>query len=75
MVPFDDRTPAKTSGIRIGSPAATTRGLKEGDFKTVVHWIDEILSNPTSEEVIKKVRSQVNELMEDRPLNVWEDRD
>ncbi|GMN04940.1 serine hydroxymethyltransferase [Croceitalea sp. MTPC5] len=68
MVPFDDQSPFITSGIRFGTPAITTRGLKEADMETVVGYIDEIIGNATNEERIKKVKSKVNELMGDRPL-------
>ncbi len=68
MVPFDDQSPFITSGIRFGTPAITTRGLKEADMETVVGYIDEIIGNATNEERIKKVKAKVNELMGDRPL-------
>lgn len=63
MVPFDDKSPFITSGIRVGVPAITTRGLKEGDMKQIVNWLDFVLSNPDNEEVIMKVKGEVNEFM------------
>jgi glycine hydroxymethyltransferase len=63
MVPFDDKSPFITSGIRVGVPAITTRGLKESDMKTVVHWIDSILMNTENEQNIVKVKGEINEFM------------
>ena len=71
MVPFDDRSAFQTSGIRVGSPALTTRGLKEDEAREVVRKIDRVLSNPTDEAVIKAVRGEVNEMMGHRPLFDW----
>ncbi|MDR2979550.1 MAG: serine hydroxymethyltransferase, partial [Bacteroidales bacterium] len=71
MVPFDNRTPFTTSGIRVGTPAVTTRGLKEVDMAVIVDLIDEVLSNVEDENVIVSVRKRVNELMESRPLFAW----
>jgi glycine hydroxymethyltransferase len=68
MVPFDTESPFITSGIRIGTPAITTRGIKESQIKSIVELIDEVLSNIGNEEVINKVRLRVNELMKDYPL-------
>jgi len=68
MVPFDDKSPFVTSGIRFGTAAITTRGLKEGDMETIVAFVDEVLSNPQEEEVQAKVKSEVNALMKGRPL-------
>lgn len=68
MVPFDSRTPFTTSGIRVGTPAITTRGLKEQHMAVIVDMIDEVIANHENEEVITKVRSQVNELMSEFPL-------
>jgi len=59
-----------TSGIRFGTAAITTRGLKEADMETIVSLIDQVLSNKEDEAVITAVRSQVNELMSNRPLFV-----
>ena len=68
MVPFDDKSPFVTSGIRIGTPAITTRGLVEADMKTIVDLIDEVITNYEDESVLQKVSKKVNDLMEGRPL-------
>ena len=71
MVPFDSRTPFTTSGIRVGTPAVTSRGLVEKDMETIVDLVDEVLSNIDNEAVIEKVKNQARSLMAGRPLNVW----
>ena len=71
MVPFDSRTPFTTSGIRVGTPAITTRGLKEHEMEAIVELIDEVISNINNEEVIAKVAKKVNEMMAHRPLFAW----
>ena len=63
MVPFDDKSAFVTSGIRVGTPAITTRGMKEEHMQFVVNVIDNVLMNADDENVITKVRSQVNEFM------------
>jgi glycine hydroxymethyltransferase len=68
MVPFDSRTPFTTSGIRVGTPAITTRGLKEEHMPAIVDLVDEVIANHENEEVIAKVRSRVNEMMKEFPL-------
>ena len=68
MVPFDDKSPFVTSGIRFGTPAITTRGLIESDMKKVVELIDEVISNHENEKIIYDVRKKVNNLMSGRPL-------
>ena len=68
MVPFDSRSPFQTSGIRLGTPAITTRGAKEDLMVTIVDLIDRVLSNPDDPEVIADVRRQVNETMEQYPM-------
>ncbi len=68
MVPFDSRTPFTTSGIRVGTPAITTRGLKEEHMPLIVDLIDEVIANHDNEEVIARVRKQVNEMMSEFPL-------
>lgn len=68
MVPFDTESPMVTSGIRIGSAAATTRGFKEADCVKVVDWMDEVISNVDNEEVIQHIKSIVNKYMEEFPL-------
>ena len=71
MVPFDSRSPFLTSGLRFGTPAITTRGLKEGDMEAVVALIDRVLHDPENEENIAAVRQEVNAMMENRPLFAW----
>jgi len=71
MVPFDSRTPFTTSGIRVGTPAITTRGLKEHEMEAIVELIDEVIFNINNEEVIAKVAQKVNEMMAHRPLYAW----
>lgn len=68
MVPFDSRSPFQTSGIRLGTPAITTRGAKEELMGEIVEMIDTVLSNPESEAVIKAVREKVNATMADYPM-------
>ena len=68
MVPFDDKSPFITSGIRFGTPAITTRGLKETDMVKIVDLIDSIIINHHDPEMIKKIKNQVNEFMSSRPL-------
>lgn len=68
MVPFDDQSPFITSGIRFGTPAITTRGLKEADMETIVSFIDEVIMNPKNEEHLAQIRKKVNDLMKSRPL-------
>ncbi|MCF4101257.1 serine hydroxymethyltransferase [Gillisia sp. M10.2A] len=68
MVPFDDKSPFVTSGIRIGTPAVTTRGLKEEDMPTIVDFIDTVICNFEDEEKIEEVKTQVIKLMKGRPL-------
>ena len=68
MVPFDSRSPFQTSGIRLGTPAITTRGAKEELMGEIVEMIDTVLSNPESEATIKAVREKVNATMADYPM-------
>ncbi len=68
MVPFDDKSPFVTSGIRIGTAAITTRNLTESDMATVVSFIDKVLMNAENEQVLLEVRKQVNKMMEGFPL-------
>jgi glycine hydroxymethyltransferase len=68
MVPFDDKSPFVTSGIRVGTPAITTRGLVETDMITVVDLVDEVIMNFNDEEQLEKIAEKVNNLMEGRPL-------
>lgn len=71
MVPFDSRSPFQTSGIRVGTPAITTRGLKENEMAVIVDMIDAILSDVNNEELIISTRNKVNEMMANRPLFAW----
>lgn len=68
MVPFDDKSPFITSGIRFGTPAITTRGLKEADMETVVAFIDEAITHADDEKKLHAIKQQVNALMQSRPL-------
>lgn len=71
MVPFDHRSPFLTSGIRVGTPAITTRGLKEQHMEVIVNLIDKVISNIDDEATITAVRKQVNEMMHEFPLFAW----
>ena len=71
MVPFDDKSPFVTSGIRVGTAAITTRGLVEEDMETIVAMIDKVLTNHTNEDVIEEVAAQVNEMMSERAIFVF----
>ena len=71
MVPFDDKSPFVTSGIRIGTPAITTRGLLETDMEAIVVMIDKVLMNHTNEAVIEAVADEVNEMMGERAMFVF----
>ncbi|MFC0875906.1 serine hydroxymethyltransferase [Saccharicrinis sp. FJH2] len=68
MVPFDDRSPFQTSGIRVGTPAITTRGLKEDMMPKIVDLVDEVLANIEDESIIAKVSEKVNAMMKPYPL-------
>ena len=71
MVPFDDKSPFVTSGIRVGTPAITTRGLVEEDMETIVALIDKVIMSHTDEDVLDQVADEVNELMGDRAMFVF----
>lgn len=71
MVPFDDKSPFVTSGIRVGTAAITTRGLVEDDMETIVALIDRVLSDHTNEAVIEAVANEVNEMMSERAIFVF----
>jgi len=68
LIPFDTQSAFKTSGIRIGTPAVTTRGMKEGEMKKIASWIDDVLSHPQDASVIEKVRQAVAGLTKNFPL-------
>ena len=69
--PFDSRSPFQTSGLRFGTPAITTRGLKEDKMDYIVGLIDRVLHDPENEANIAAVRKDVNALMADYPLFAW----
>lgn len=71
MVPFDTESPFITSGIRVGTSAITSRGIKETEIPVIVKLIDRVLMNINDEETIRSVRSEVNALMSARPLFTW----
>ena len=68
MVPFDTRSAFQTSGIRLGTPAITTRGAKEDLMVEIASMIETVLDNPENEQVIAQVRAKVNETMKNYPL-------
>ena len=68
MVPFDSRTPFTTSGIRVGTPAITTRGFKEDAMEPVVNLIDKVVLDIENEENLNEVKKKVNALMKGHPL-------
>ena len=68
MVPFDDKSPFVTSGIRFGTAAITTRGLQQSDIEQVVDLIDRAIQNHTNESILKSIGQEVHELMSHRPL-------
>ena len=71
MVPFDSRSAFQTSGIRIGTPAITTRGAKEPLMGEIVELIDTVLSAPECDKTISAVREKVNSIMKDYPIFAW----
>ena len=71
MVPFDSRSAFQTSGLRFGTPAITTRGVKEDQMDVIVALIDRVLSDPENEANIAAVRAEVNAMMEKYPLFAW----
>jgi glycine hydroxymethyltransferase len=71
MVPFDDKSPFVTSGIRVGTPAITTRGLVESDIETIVDLIDRVLSNATNDELLEEIADEVNDMMSERAIFVY----
>ncbi len=71
MVPFDSRSPFQTSGLRVGTPAITTRGLKEEHMEPIVELIDDVISNIDNAAKITSVREKVNEMMSQFPLFAW----
>jgi glycine hydroxymethyltransferase len=71
MVPFDDKSPFVTSGIRVGTAALTTRGLKENDMVKIVDLIDQTLMNKDNDTIIAATKKEVNKMMEGMPLFAW----
>jgi glycine hydroxymethyltransferase len=71
MVPFDDKSPFVTSGIRVGTAAITTRGLQESDMDLIVDFIDRVILNHENEEVIEEIAAEVNQMMSERPIFVY----
>jgi len=70
-IPFDTNPPLKPSGIRIGTPALTTRGMKEAEMRTIGKWITEALNGRNNPQTLKRIRGQVLELAEQFPLYGW----
>jgi glycine hydroxymethyltransferase len=71
MVPFDDKSPFVTSGIRVGTPDITTRGLIESDMETIVDLIDRVLMNATNDTLLEQIAEEVNEMMSERAIFVY----
>jgi len=71
MVPFDTESPFVTSGIRVGTAALTSRGVKENEIAQMVQLMDKVLMNASNEHIIAEVRKEVNTLMSDKPLFAW----
>ncbi|MBQ4252857.1 MAG: serine hydroxymethyltransferase, partial [Erysipelotrichaceae bacterium] len=67
-IPFDEERPAYCSGIRLGTPAMTTRGCRQDDFEKIARWISRVLKNPEDQELLNKVRAEVRELTDRLPL-------
>ena len=68
MIPYDPRKPMDPSGVRIGTPALTTRGMKQSEMKQVARWITDVLTKPTDDDLISRVRGSVHELCEQFPV-------
>ncbi|MDD3132723.1 MAG: serine hydroxymethyltransferase, partial [Bacteroidales bacterium] len=68
MVPFDSRSPFQTAGLRIGTPAITTRGLKEEHMEPIVELIDRVISDHENEKTINEAKAEVNKMMMQFPL-------
>lgn len=68
MVPFDNQSPFVTSGIRLGTAAITTRGLKEKEMELIANWIDQVINHSSDEKIIQKVKDEIHELMKQFPL-------
>ena len=68
MIPYDTQKPAVTSGIRLGTPALTTRGIGETDMQQVAAWIDQVLRDPSNTELQQRVAAEIREFCENFPL-------
>ena len=68
MVPFDTQSPFITSGVRFGTPAITTRGVKEDVIPNIVHLIDKVIMNYNNEKILNEVKNDVNALMNPYPI-------
>jgi glycine hydroxymethyltransferase len=68
MIPFDQRKPMDPSGVRIGTPALTTRGMKTGEMEQIGAWILEALKNPEDDAVLTRIRGEVSELCQHFPV-------
>jgi glycine hydroxymethyltransferase len=68
MVPFDKRSPFVTSGIRVGTPAVTTRGMKENEMNTIAELINEAINNLNNDKKLEQLKTDVNELCSEFPL-------
>lgn len=68
MVPFDSRSPFQTSGLRVGTPAITTRGVKEDMMPIIVQLIDDAIANINDEKYMKSIGEKVHQMMKDFPL-------
>lgn len=71
MVPFDDKSPFITSGIRVGTPAVTTRGMKETEMRQIVEWIDTVLSNPDAADIKTSLKKRVQDFAHAFPMYAW----
>jgi glycine hydroxymethyltransferase len=67
-VPYDTESPLLTSGLRLGSPALTTRGFKEAEFKLIAKWINDVIAAPTDENVRERVKGEIAEVTKNFPL-------
>jgi glycine hydroxymethyltransferase len=68
MIPYDPRKPLDPSGIRLGTPALTTRGMKEAEMKQVARWITDVLARPTDRELLARIRGSVREMCTQFPV-------
>jgi glycine hydroxymethyltransferase len=67
MIPFDTRKPGETSGVRLGTPALSTRSMKEAEMERIARWIARVLKNPDDEELLNTVREEVREMCREFP--------